>query len=213
MPPLLLCGCIAPSWSWRAAPGPRGPDWSGAGAPGSHLQTWPLGLFTRSNLALASLGRWRLYWVSGGMVKTVKSWAHACPLLFLAASGSPPHRPDAEPERLLFSCWWFFRSWPFRALSPDLPFYTEETRGLEKYCHPLLSGVCRLRGLFLTLGSSGLETRLCPWCGRGAASTESEALPARPCAQSVLLCPHRRGAAFTLLLNRGPERKTADRSG
>ena len=49
------------------------------------------------------------------------------PTVIPGCRGFPCHRPEAEPGKLLFLWWLFFKSWPFGALSPDLPFYTEET--------------------------------------------------------------------------------------
>lgn len=61
--------------------------------------------------------------------------------------------PEAVPEKLLFLWWLFYKKYPFRALSTDLPFYVEETRGPK----------CGRKALFQTLGSDlPGESSLCP---------------------------------------------------
>lgn len=62
----------------------------------------------------------------------VRSWAHVGPVLFLATTGFLFPRPEAEPEKLLFSSWLFFKNWLCRVLSIHLPFYIEESRGPGK---------------------------------------------------------------------------------
>ena len=117
MSPLLFYGHIAQSVE------PVG----GSGPPGGHTGLGPVAL--GSQMALPSLLETFSLWISFtkstqplarfgvGAAITLGIWAHVSPLLFLATSDFPSPRPEAEPEKLLFLCWLFYKNWPSGALS------------------------------------------------------------------------------------------------